>query len=484
MNRQQSIVAARGLTDDQDRLVMADEPLAELQESCGGIVPGVLAVPELLELVRQCRELQLKIAREFNVFDGRDLVSGFVRIHPVDTSDSDLDEAGGGCELLIENWLAVAHGETGPRKAAEWLDEADRAAAEITGHLDARQNLQFLASVSSDAQNLSDAVQQSPGGHWSEYIELEGIAHEQPLHWRLLDGARASVPGSDRNWRVRLLPLGPLNAPPIGFELLLIAIEPLESGTGAQSQIDEGEPEHSRLIGNALTPVLRQPIARIIANAETIHARLAGPLREEYSEYAANIASAGQHLSGMLDDLADLEVVESPDFETVKERVDLNDVARRSAGILGVRSQSRGITVKVAERAEDPFAVAEFRRVLQILINLIGNAIAYSPEGSEVTVAVTSEGQRRLCVTVSDQGPGVSPEQAAKIFDKFERLGRDNEGGSDSGSGLGLFISRKLARAMGGELVVLPPQADDDLVGAEFKLILPAFGSQEPAKKN
>jgi signal transduction histidine kinase len=168
----------------------------------------------------------------------------------------------------------------------------------------------------------------------------------------------------------------------------------------------------------------------------------------------------------------------------VKERVDLNDVARRSAGILGVRSQSRGITVKVAERAEDPFAVAEFRRVLQILINLIGNAIAYSPEGSEVTVAVTSEGQRRLCVTVSDQGPGVSPEQAAKIFDKFERLGRDNEGGSDSGSGLGLFISRKLARAMGGELVVLPPQADDDLVGAEFKLILPAFGSQEPAKKN
>ena len=65
MNRQQTIIAARGLTDDEDRLVKADEPLAELQEACGGSVPGVLAVPELLELVCQCRTLGLRIAREF-----------------------------------------------------------------------------------------------------------------------------------------------------------------------------------------------------------------------------------------------------------------------------------------------------------------------------------------------------------------------------------------------------------------------------------
>ncbi|MEO1219963.1 MAG: HAMP domain-containing sensor histidine kinase [Pseudomonadota bacterium] len=477
MNRQQSIIAARGLTDEEDRLVQADEPLAELQEACGGSVPGVLAVPELLDLVRQCRELGLRIAREFSVFDGRDMVSGFVRIHPVSAADSDPDAGSGGCELLIENWLAVANSDVGPRKTTEWLDEADRAAADVTAHLDARQNLQFLASFSPDARELSQAVEENPGKLWSEYIALEGIAHEQPLHWRLLDGALATIPGSERSWRVRLLPRGPANASPVGFELLLIAVEPLASAPAQVVPEEEWEPEHSRLIGSALTPVLRQPIARIIANAETIHARLAGPLRDEYSEYAANIASAGQHLSGMLDDLADLEVVESPEFETAKERVDLIDVARRSAGILGVRAQARGIAVNVVEHPETPFALAEFRRVLQILINLIGNAIAYSPEGSEVTVQVATAEQDRICVIVSDQGPGVTPEQAARVFDKFERLGRDSDGGNDSGSGLGLFISRKLARAMGGELEVLPPQVADDLVGAEFQLTLPAFGT-------
>ena len=98
MNRQQSLLAARGLTDEQDRLLTADEPLAELHESCGGSIPGVLAVPELLDLVRQGRNMGITIAREFSAYDGEELVSGFVRVHPLGP------EEGGGCELLVENW--------------------------------------------------------------------------------------------------------------------------------------------------------------------------------------------------------------------------------------------------------------------------------------------------------------------------------------------------------------------------------------------
>ncbi|MEP0391415.1 MAG: HAMP domain-containing sensor histidine kinase [Erythrobacter sp.] len=477
MNRQQSIVAAYGLTDEHDRLVKADELLAELQEACGGRLPGALAVPELRDLVRQCRERGLRIAREFSAFDGQDKVDGFVRVNPVLDANMDDHSVLGGCEIIIENWLNGAVDEGHSRASVDWLDAADKASAEITARLDAWQNLQVITTLSSDAQMLSKAVEDQPGKLWSEYLELEGITHEQPLHWRLLDGTKAVIPGSNRTWRARLLPVGPSAFAPRGFELLLIANEPLASDMPKDDETESDAPEHSRLVGSALTPVLRQPIARIVANAETIHSRLAGPLRAEYSEYAANIAAAGQHLAGMLDDLADLEVVEAPGFETAKERVDLADVAQRAAGILGVRAQARGISVKVDKLASPLYAHAEFRRVLQILINLVGNAIAYSPERSQVTVRVDEDARGQVSVTVSDQGPGVTPEQADKIFDKFERLGRDSDGGNDTGSGLGLFISRKLALAMDGDLEVLTQDENADHIGAQFRLSLPALES-------
>ncbi|KPQ31544.1 MAG: two-component system, OmpR family, phosphate regulon sensor histidine kinase PhoR, partial [Porphyrobacter sp. HL-46] len=205
-------------------------------------------------------------------------------------------------------------------------------------------------------------------------------------------------------------------------------------------------------------------------DAPDIRARLAGPLRDEYSDYAGTIASAGQHLAAMLDDLSDLEVVETPGFATVRERVDLVDAAGRAAGILGVRAQNREIKLIVAGDRGAAMALAEFRRVLQILINLIGNAIAYSPAGSTVTITASAVDERRVAVSVADEGPGVTPEQAQRIFEKFERLGRDNDGGKDGGSGLGLYISHRLAAAMDGSLTV----ASADGGGAVFRLELPA----------
>lgn len=297
-----SLIGAYGLTDAQGRLISADAPLAELQERCGGDLPGMLAIPELLALVRQARTLGLRIARAFSAFDGDAEVSGFARIHPLGADD------GGGCEVVVENWQRSPLVPPSSREFAERLDAIDRATAEVSARLDARQRLQVLSARASDAAALQAAALARPGEVWSELVELTDIAHQQPLHWRLTDGATCRFAGSERNWRVRLIPLGSDAQNPAGFELLLIAEEPL-----AENAIAQATPETSpaRLVGTALTPVLRQPVARIIANAETIRARLAGPLRDEYSDYAGTIASAGQHLAAMLDDLADLEIVET-----------------------------------------------------------------------------------------------------------------------------------------------------------------------------
>lgn len=458
MDTGSSLLAARGLTDERDRLLTADEPLADLHERCGGAIPGTLAVPELLELVRQGRQLGLKIAREFSAFDGDELVTGFVRINPLGGS------AGGGCEVLVENWHRVQQQSETVQDIADRLDAIDRAAAEIVARLDGQQRMQLLSALSSDSAEFQQAINDNPGQVWTEYVELVGVAHQQPLHWRLLDGARCTIPGSERNWRVRLSPIGSAIGSASGFELIMVADEPIETASLADDG-SEDDQAHARMIGSTLTPALRQPIARVIANAETMRARLAGPLRAEYSEYAGNIAAAGQHLSGMLDDLADLEVVEAPGFSTIKEQVDLTDAARRAAGILGVRAADRGITIDLPGEGSAIIAIGEFRRVLQILINLIGNAIAYSPENSAIVIDVAVVDEGNVALSVVDQGPGIDEQQALQIFEKFERLGRSNDGGS----GLGLYISKRLAKAMEGDLMVDSPNAG----GAQFTLSLP-----------
>jgi signal transduction histidine kinase len=99
-----------------------------------------------------------------------------------------------------------------------------------------------------------------------------------------------------------------------------------------------------------------------------------------------------------------------------------------------------------------------------VLVNLIGNAVRYSPAGSTVWVRCGREGEG-ACVIVADQGKGIAPEDQARIFDKFARVDPSEPGGS----GLGLYISRRLARAMGGDIVVDSAPGE----GARFVLTLP-----------
>jgi signal transduction histidine kinase len=449
-------LAAKGITDSEDRLLSADAPLAELHERCGGEIPGKIAVPELLDLVRQGRLMGLKLAREFAAYDGEDQVSGFVRVNPLS------GEEGGGCEILVENWRRSGLAPIDQSQMGARLDEVDRASAELFARLDREQRIQTVQSEAPDLRKLVIDMRTQYSKSWLEFVDLANIAHQEPLHWRLLDGCDCRVEGSDRNWRIRILPIGGIAAPQ-GFELLLVAEHPLTPEEAAEVENEANEP--ASLVGEALTPSLRAPIARIIANAETIRTRLAGPLRQEYSDYAADISSAGQHLLSLLDDLGDLELVEAPDFETSKERIDLADAARRAAGILSGKAREKGIAINVPTEGEATFATGEYRRVLQIMLNLLGNAISYSPNESEITLSIGKDIDGRPSVSVADQGPGLTEDQQERIFKKFERLGREGDGGS----GLGLYISQRLANAMDGELEIASAEGE----GTRFTLTLP-----------
>jgi hypothetical protein len=187
MDRTGSLLGAYGLTDAHDRLLSADAPLAELQERCGGDLPGTLAIPELLALVQQARRIGLRLARAFSAFDGDAEVTGFARIHPLALDD------GGGCEVVVENWQRSPLSPPNAREFAEKLDAIDRATAEVSARLDARQRVQVLSAHAPDAAALPTAALAAPGTVWSELVELIGITHLQPLHWRLIDGAEVTV---------------------------------------------------------------------------------------------------------------------------------------------------------------------------------------------------------------------------------------------------------------------------------------------------
>lgn len=447
-----------GRSDAAGHLVAASDPLAGLQYACGGEIPGEIAVPALRELVAKGRGFGLKLARAIKATDGRDAISAWIEVAP----------DGDGCTIRVISWTTSPLPAEDTHEIAGHRAAIDRTLAELSATLDAGQCVLSVLASAPDLAALRQAMAQGLRRPWTDFVEIEGAVHDQPMHWRLLDGAAIRVPGSNRTWRAVLLPNDRPGAEPDGFELCLTSDSPLPppvaepSPAGSTVVMPNNEPG---LVGRDIAPVLRQPIARIIANAETIRNRMAGPLAEEYSRYAADIAAAGQHLLALVEDLTDLEVVEAEEFNTAPDRIDLADVARRAAGILGVRAQERGITIDAPRQGETLPAIAEFRRVLQILLNLVGNAIRYAPDNSQVWIRLEDAGTRARLI-VADQGPGLDEAQQAKVFEKFERLGRSGE---DGGSGLGLYISRRLARAMGGDLEIESAMGQ----GARFILDLP-----------
>jgi signal transduction histidine kinase len=434
--------------DADDRLIEADEALLRLHLASGGDVSGQLAVPSLLQLVREARASGLPQVRSVIMHDGGQSLAAHAEARP----------EGDTVVILTRDWQQT--GAVPDERPAALLHHLAQ------GHvlLDTQQRVVLAACEAPDLAAAAALLAAAPVVHWTQALGLAEAERLATLHWRLLDDMVVDLQGSARRWRVRLLPRS------AGFDLLLLP-ETIAALPDSLSEALPADADDTALqpwaafLGRDLAPALRQPISRIIANAETIRSRLAGPLGEAYGNYAADIAEAGRHLLGLVDDLADLDAVEAPGFAPIPDHIDLADCARRAAGILSVRARERGIVVVVPDEGTQVPAIGEFRRVLQVLLNLLSNAIRYTPAHGTVELACGIE-RGQAWLAVQDRGEGLTADQAARVFDKFERLGRKGDGGS----GLGLYISRRLARAMAGDLAVESTPGQ----GARFVLTLPA----------
>ena len=447
--------AAVGRLDSEGRLVAADPPLLALHRRAGGREGGALAVPQIASLARLARRLGIVISRAAIAADGERDLDLWVRAEP----DED------GVALTVTGWTDRPVQSAAEAPEAEREADFLRAAADWMWETDESLRLTSLSSGAAAAigrppaemigKQLTRLFRFRESGDGSLPI-LTALAEQS----RFDDQLAELRSGAEARYALSGVPLIDGMGRFAGFRGSASSVrhKPVFAPANDSGSLDPPA------FGERLDKALRLPLDQIIASAETISAQEGGPLRHDYASYACDIAAAARHLLALVDDLVDLQAIERPDFRPEVEPIDLADVAHRAAGLLSVRAADNHVRIDRPADDESLPATGEFKRALQVLMNLIANAIRYSPEGGMVWIRTEEEGDL-AAIIVADQGKGIAPADQERIFEKFERVDPHEPGGT----GLGLYIARRLARSMGGDIAVdsAPGQ------GARFTFTLP-----------
>ena len=221
---------------------------------------------------------------------------------------------------------------------------------------------------------------------------------------------------------------------------------------------------------------LRTPLNAIIGFADVLHRGLAGPLEPRQAEYAREISDAGRHLLELIDDLLDLAKLEAGRVELTMVPVGLGELV--SSVVEDVREAARTRDVALTWSVEPPDALVHVdqHRVEQVLVNLVTNAVKFTPDGGQVGVSATA-GSAELRISVSDTGIGILPDQTPHIFEAFHTAVRPLPPHAGEGTGLGLALAKGLVELHGGRIWVdSVPDA-----GSTFTINLPLEPVPAPA---
>jgi signal transduction histidine kinase len=433
----------QGRLDRGGRLVAADPELAALQEEAGSRLGDELALPQVAAIARLARKLGVPISRPAIAAGADRDIELWVRAVP----------EGEEVALSLDRWTLrppapprlgtlVAHEQEVEIGGApeEWAADEDFSLVSISPGL---------------AEKLGVSAEEAVGQPLTRLFRLEeGDDGELPLLAAAtsrseFDGQRARPRrGTDELLILRGVPVSGPDGRFAGFKGE--ALSESSAGAGVASAADGASP-----LDQVIDEALRSPLDRIIESADRIVQQSEGPLRSDYADYATDIAAAARHL---------LSVIRSMSGEAAQDqdRVDLVALANEAAGLLEAAAEPRGILIAV-EPSPPLIAAGDTRGVIQILVNLVGNAVRHSPDGGTVALSFDSDGSTAR-VHVADQGPGIDEADQQRIFERFERADS-----SEGGTGLGLAIARRLARSMGGDISLESAPGQ----GARFTLSLP-----------
>jgi two-component system, NarL family, sensor histidine kinase BarA len=256
-------------------------------------------------------------------------------------------------------------------------------------------------------------------------------------------------------------------------------------GELAQSNVDlyEANRMKSEFLTN-VTHELRTPLNAIIGFADLLAetaAKGGDPKQQRYSE---NIRVSAKQLLDLINDLLDLAKIEAGKLILREEKVNVADMCEAMANFMRPLAQKKDIAVELALDPDMPLVTTDTGRFQQILYNFLSNAVKFTPNEGRVTIAARSEREAvaaesgalvqdagkpvAVRVSVTDTGPGISPEDQKLIFDKFRQLD-GSVTRHHAGSGLGLAISRELASMLGGNIELNSALGK----GSTFAVIIP-----------
>jgi PAS domain S-box-containing protein len=199
---------------------------------------------------------------------------------------------------------------------------------------------------------------------------------------------------------------------------------------------------------------LRTPLNAIIGFSEMSIQQVFGALSERYLGYFRDIRGAAHHLLNIIDDILDAVHIEANRVSIVSEPVRVAQIIAEARSIVAVRAERANIDFGAVTFNGDWTVMADSGRLRQILVNLLNNAVKYTKQGGKVGVAVERGTEGWLDIMVWDTGIGIARDQQALIFESFHQVGSNLMTGPREGVGLGLTISRQLARLMGGDILV------------------------------
>jgi signal transduction histidine kinase len=239
-----------------------------------------------------------------------------------------------------------------------------------------------------------------------------------------------------------------------------------EAELAARVKADDANRAKSEFLA-AMSHELRTPLNAIGGYAELIDMGVRGPVTQQQHDDLRRITASQQHLLSIINDILNFSRVDAGKIDFYFASICVADILESVAHMIEPQAAARGLTLIVDDCPRDLAVWADKPKVDQILLNLLSNAVKFTSAG-EVRLSCRVDDERRVTIEVSDSGMGIAPDQIDRIFEPFVQVGRSLTN-TREGAGLGLAISRELARGMHGDITAQSAIG----TGSTFRLTLP-----------
>jgi two-component system, NtrC family, sensor kinase len=215
-------------------------------------------------------------------------------------------------------------------------------------------------------------------------------------------------------------------------------------------QLEAASQHKSEFLAN-MSHELRTPLNAIIGFSEVLTERMFGELNEKQDEYLKDIYASGQHLLSLINDILDLSKIEAGRMELEATDFDLPSAIENALILMRERANRRGVTLGSTLDERLGMIRGDERKVKQVLLNLLSNALKFTPEGGRIDVRAGLH-DHVAEMSVTDTGVGIAPEDQEAVFEEFRQVGTADK--KVEGTGLGLALSRKFIELHGGKIWV------------------------------